>query len=114
MIRYHFRSNIQMRKNSGQPVHRNPFFLSRTVHVPFSCNPLCLSQGLADLVATLAGRQASLGVEGGLGTLLDLLLGLGEDQLDVAGVGHVRVDLETISTRHGKSNSEKRTRPWAR
>ena len=103
-----------MRKNSGQPVHRNPFFLSRTVHVPFSCNPLCLSQGLADLVATLAGRQASLGVEGGLGTLLDLLLGLGEDQLDVAGVGHVRVDLETISTRHGKSNSEKRTRPWAR
>ena len=51
-------------------------------------------------MATLAGRQASLGVEGGLGTLLDLLLGLGEDQLDVAGVGHVRVDLETISTRH--------------
>jgi hypothetical protein len=25
--------------------------------------------------------------------LLDRLLGLGEDELDVAGVGHVRVDL---------------------
>jgi hypothetical protein len=30
---------------------------------------------------------------GGLG---DLLVGLGEDKLDVAGVGHVGVDLETM------------------
>jgi hypothetical protein len=28
------------------------------------------------------------------GTLLDLLVGLGEDELNVAGVGHVGVDLE--------------------
>jgi hypothetical protein len=29
-----------------------------------------------------------------VGTLLDDLLTLGEDQFDVAGVGHVRVDLD--------------------
>lgn len=32
--------------------------------------------------------------EGSLGGLGDLLVSLGEDELDVAGVGHVGVDLE--------------------
>lgn len=54
---------------------------------------LCLNESTADLGATLAGREAGLLLKGGLGALLDLLIGLGEDELDVAGVGHVRVDL---------------------
>lgn len=37
-----------------------------------------------------------MGLLEGRGTLLDLLIGLGEDELDVAGVGHVRVDLKTL------------------
>lgn len=53
---------------------------------------LCLNKSTADLGATLAGREADLLLGGG--GLLDLLVGLGEDELDVAGVGHVRVDLE--------------------
>jgi len=55
-----------------------PLFLSRG------------SDGLADGAATLPGVQAALE---GLGTLLDDLSTLGEDELDVGGVGHVRVDL---------------------
>lgn len=31
------------------------------------------------------------------GSLLDLLLTLGKDELDVAGVGHVGVDLGSVS-----------------
>ena len=34
-----------------------------------------------------------------VGALLNNLLALGEDHLDVAGVGHVRVDLERGSAR---------------
>jgi hypothetical protein len=52
---------------------------------------LCLDESTADLGATLAGREADLLVGAGL---LDLLSSLGEDELDVAGVGHVGVDLE--------------------
>lgn len=52
---------------------------------------LCVNESTADLGTTLAGREADLGVGG---TLLDLLIGLGEDELDVAGVGHVGVDLK--------------------
>lgn len=52
---------------------------------------LCLNESTADLGATLAGREADLLVGAGL---LDLLGSLGEDKLDVAGVGHVGVDLE--------------------
>lgn len=53
---------------------------------------LCLDESTADLGATLAGRETDLGVGGGL---LDLLVGLGQDELDVARVAHVRVDLES-------------------
>jgi len=59
-----------------------PLFLSRG------------SDGLADGAATLPGVQAALE---GLGTLLNDLSTLGEDELDVGGVGHVRVDT-TVST----------------
>lgn len=52
---------------------------------------LCLNESTADLGTTLAGRETDLLVLGGL---LDLLGSLGEDELDVAGVGHVGVDLE--------------------
>lgn len=53
---------------------------------------LCLNESTADLGATLAGREADLLVVAGL---LDLLGSLGEDELNVAGVGHVGVDLES-------------------
>lgn len=53
---------------------------------------LCLNESTADLGATLAGRETGGLLNGG--GLLDLLIGLGEDKLDVAGVGHVGVDLE--------------------
>jgi hypothetical protein len=52
---------------------------------------LCLNESTADLGATLAGREADSLVRG---ALLDLLVSLGEDELNVAGVGHVGVDLE--------------------
>ena len=56
--------------------------------------------GLAGALGTLAGGEA-LGDRGGL---CDGLFGLGEDHLDVAGVGHVRVDLDRtgISKDRGK------------
>lgn len=53
---------------------------------------LCLNESTADLGTTLAGREVGLLLKVG-GTLLDLLVGLGEDELNVAGVGHVGVDL---------------------
>lgn len=79
---------------------------------------LCLGDGTADLGTTLAGGEAglSLGLEGRLGTLLDLLLGLGEDKLDVAGAGHVGVDLRKLvwyKTKKKKVDAP-HTRPWAR
>lgn len=50
--------------------------------------------GLADARTALPRVQTDiLAGDNGIG-LLDDLLGLGEDQLDVAGVGHVGVDLD--------------------
>jgi hypothetical protein len=49
--------------------------------------------GLADAGTTLPGVQAELLTASNLLGLLDNLLTLGQDELDVAGVGHVRVDL---------------------
>jgi hypothetical protein len=49
--------------------------------------------GLADAGTALPGVQAELLTAGDLLGLLDDLLALGEDELDVAGVGHVGVDL---------------------
>jgi hypothetical protein len=59
----------------------------------FSC--LRGGDGLADLAATLPRVQSALD---GLGTLLDDLGTLGEDELDVGGVGHVRVDLDVLAS----------------
>ena len=50
--------------------------------------------GLAQAGAALPGVEV-LTANDGLG-LLDDLLALGEDELDVAGVGHVRVDLPVM------------------
>lgn len=75
--------------NSGQSVHRNPFS-----NVPYSpAIRLCLGDGTADLSAALAGGKTGLGLEGL--SLGNSLVGLGEDELDVAGVGHVGVDLDS-------------------
>lgn len=51
--------------------------------------------GLAHARTTLSRVQALLTGDNSLG-LLDDLLGLGKDELDVAGVGHVGVDLDHI------------------
>lgn len=48
--------------------------------------------GLAQAGTALPGAQVSVTANDGLG-LLDDLLTLGQDELDVAGVRHVRVDL---------------------
>ena len=74
-------------------------------------NRLCLD-GTADLEATLTRGEMSILDNG---TLLDNLLSLSKDELDVARVGHVGVDLSLksakgISQRYGG----KHTRPWAR
>lgn len=79
--------------------------------------------GLAHARTTLSRVQALLTANNGLG-LLDDLLGLGKDELDVAGVGHVGVDLDShisqIMSLVGRHVSTlmrcrvKHTRPWAR
>lgn len=51
--------------------------------------------GLAHARTTLSRVQALLTGDNSLG-LLDDLLGLGKDELDVAGVGHVGVDLDHV------------------
>jgi hypothetical protein len=55
--------------------------------------PLRLGEGLADAGTALARVQTDITVSDSVG-LLDVLLVLGEDELDVARVGHVGVDLE--------------------
>jgi len=76
---------------------------------PFTQARLRRSDSTADLTTPLPRVQSALAIVG----LLDGLVGLGKDQLDVARVGHVRVDL-------GRSANAVRglvlvhTRPWAR
>ncbi|KAJ3517731.1 hypothetical protein NM208_g14662 [Fusarium decemcellulare] len=55
---------------------------------------LCLSggDGLAETSAALSRAEVLLALGNGIG-LLDDLLTLGQDELDVAGVGHVGVNL---------------------
>ena len=64
-----------------------------TTFPPTPTNRLCLD-GTADLSTALAGAEASLLALDNVRALLDELLTLGKDQLDVARVGHVGVDLE--------------------
>lgn len=62
---------------------------------------------LAGALSTLAGVQVGAlasGTSDGLRGLLDDLLALGEDQLDVAGVRHVWVDLYHDERKFPKSN----------
>ena len=72
-----------------------------------------LSSGdsLADAGAALPRAKVGVLANNGL-RLLDGLLGLGEDELDVAGVGHVRVDLRQVSfVVFRRLGIGKRTRP---
>lgn len=108
MIRYHFPfQHTDAQELRSNPSTANPFSPSR----PLASHPipiyheairLSLSEGTAELGAALAGRQAG-SLEGGLGGLGDLLISLGEDELDVAGVGHVGVDLEREKNQFGCS-----------
>ena len=81
MTRYWIRTTA----NSGIPIQ-----ILTTSLPPTPTDRLCLNESTAELGTTLAGAEA-----GGLndGSLLDDLLTLGKDELDVAGVGHVGVDL---------------------
>lgn len=55
---------------------------------------LCGGDGAAVALSALAVVKADSLTAGSLGGLLNDLLALSEDHLNVAGVGHVRVDLE--------------------
>lgn len=84
-----------MRENSGQPIPPQSFSFLTHHRSPFPLAiRLCLNQSTAELSTTLAGRQMSDLLGSGLG---DLLVGLSEDELDVAGLAHVGVDLEKVS-----------------
>lgn len=61
--------------------------------IPCALVPLCGSDGLADAGTALSRVETELLAANNLVGLLDNLLTLGQDQLDVAGVRHVRVDL---------------------
>lgn len=69
--------------------------------------------GLAELGATLPGGEADGLALDGLGGLLDDLLAFGEDEFDVARVGHVRVDLGLLDVLYDEI-CIRLTRPWAR
>jgi len=62
-----------------------------------------LSDSVADTLSTLPVVQARLVTGHSLGSLLHDLCALGEDHLDVAGVGHVRVDLKTHVSCHTRA-----------
>lgn len=94
-------------RNPCELLHAFPFNAMLTVacHTPDDEKPrtapknqnssvpsaLRLGKSLADAGTTLA-RAKVLTADNGIG-LLDNLLSLGQDELDVAGVRHVRVDL---------------------
>lgn len=73
------------------------YYQSPHPHAPFArvrSRHLSRGDGAALALSTLAGVEAGTLAGNGLGSLLNNLLALGEDHLDVAGVGHVRVDLK--------------------
>lgn len=104
MIRYHSVPTYRCARTPARP--RRSIFFQSPFNIPSPAIRLCLNESLADLSATLAGRQANLVLLGGL---LDLLVGLSEDQLDVAGVGHVGVDLCDILARGRRLEQGKKT-----
>lgn len=55
---------------------------------------LCLEESTADLGTALARAEVSVLALDDVGSLLDDFLALGQDELDVARVGHVGVDLD--------------------
>ena len=67
---------------------------------------LCGGDGLAVALSALAAVDADTD---GLGGLLNDLLALSEDHLNVAGVGHVRVDLERVLVDGWREMDEKGT-----
>jgi len=64
---------------------------------------LCGGDGLAVALSALAAVDADTG---SLGGLLNDLLALSEDHLNVAGVGHVRVDLEGDVSRQSRESEQ--------
>ena len=74
-------------------VPRDLSLASLIVRVPEVLCYLCGSDGLASACTTLPGVQAELLATNNLIGLVDDLLTLGQDEFDVAGARHVRVDL---------------------
>lgn len=70
--------------------------------------------GLAGADGALAGGEAELLAADNLIGLLDDLLTLGQDELDVAGVGHVRVDLHKLLISDKKQNDVGQPVLWAK
>ena len=72
--------------------------------------------GLGAAGTTLAAGKVLLLAGNLLRGLLDNLGALSEDHLNVAGVGHVGVDLEAcqVVDRTARSEGRQLTRPWAR
>lgn len=77
----------------------------------YSSFPLRSSDGLAGLAATLPAVQSGAN---GVVSLCNGLGGLGEDQLDVARVRHVGVDLKASLGEVFVRRWIQHTRPWAR
>ena len=88
-------SRVKANTSSSRSRLSNP-----TSRNPESFHHLRGGDGLAAQGTALSGAQVGvLAGDGGIG-LLDHLLTLGQDQLDVAGVGHVGVDLRSKVSHH--------------
>ncbi len=107
-------ARVHRPKGKPSPQFNRPFPES----VAMSSHHLSSSDSLAHTGASLPRAQVSDLTAGNSLRLLDNLLALGQDQLDVAGVRHVRVDLQvslvTVSSAGSKKvriGSIPRTRP---
>ena len=67
------------------------------------CTNLCGGDSLALALSTLAAGKVLVTV-GNIGGLSDSLLSLSEDELDVAWVGHVWVDLGAKSVKRSRTH----------
>lgn len=74
-----------------KPSQKDPPMFPRKL----TASDLSSGDSLADAGAALPRAEVGVLADNGLG-LLDSLLSLGEDELDVAGVGHVGVDLHHV------------------
>jgi hypothetical protein len=75
------------------PPFQKEIFIQHTHPAPVSSTHLSFSNSAANLGTALTGGETGRLFGDGVWSLLDNFVGLGEDELDVARVGHVGVDL---------------------